>query len=540
MIVITVRPRRAAAPRAQYAGRALLILTLVLAIVLGGCGGPGAAPPATPAPPAAPPTATTAPAAPAPAYWPTNAWRISTPEEQGVDSQQLLRVLERIDAAGMNVRSLTVIRNGYIVMEAYYQPFRPDERHPVASVTKSVMGALIGIAVQEGKLSLRQPVLSFFPERTIQNRTPEKEALTIEDLLTMQPGLDCADETLQGGLERSADWVQYTLDLPMAGPGGRQLVYCTAGVHLLSAILTKATGMSTAAYAQSRLFDPLGIEAGDLAWGNDPQGITLGGYGLYTTPRTMAKLGLLYLNQGRWDTRQVVPQPWAAASTQTHARGDNQKNYGYLFWVYPSHYAAEGMGEQKIMVLPDRNMIVVFTAAIDWHKGSVLEPLLDDYIRPAAQSTAPLPANPAALAALQARIKALRDPSRPVPALPATARVVSGQRFVLADNALGMQALTLEFVEGSSVAQATAESGGSATPALIGMDGAYRVARSGDAAQALRGAWENDHTFVVHQLDLSSVQETVYRLDFSGKTLNLEVRETVFDTFDVQTTGTAP
>jgi CubicO group peptidase (beta-lactamase class C family) len=459
-----------------------------------------------------------------------------------VDSQQLLRALQRIDDAGMNVRSLTVIRNGYIVMEAYYQPFRPDEQHMVASVTKSVIGALVGIALQEGKLtSIRQPVLSFFPERTIQNRTPEKEALTVEDLLTMQPGLDCADEKLQGGLEQSADWVQYTLDLPMAGPGGRQLVYCTAGVHLLSAILTKATGMRTAAYAQSRLFDPLGIRPDDLTWGSDPQGITNGGYGIETTPRVMAKLGLLYLNQGRWDSRQVVPQAWATSSTQTHAQGANQKNYGYLFWVYPSHYAAEGNGEQKIMVLPDRNMAVVFTAAIDWHKGSVLEPLLDDYIRPAAQSDTPLPANPVALTALQAKITALRDPAQPVPALPALARAISGRRFVLADNELGMKALTLDFVEGSSIAQATAESGDVATPAIIGMDGAYRVARSGDAAQALRGTWENDHLFVVHQLDLRSIQETEYRLDFSGNTVKVQVRETVLDAFKVETTGsTAP
>jgi CubicO group peptidase (beta-lactamase class C family) len=543
MIVITVRPRRAATPVVPRAGGALLILILVLTIALGGCGGAATIPPATPSPtsPPVPPTATSAPAAPGPAYWPTNGWRTSTPEEQGVDSAQLLRALQRIDQAGMNVRSLTVIRNGYIVMEAYYQPFRPDELHLVASVTKSVIGTLVGIAVQEGKLpSIRQPVLSFFPERTIQNRTPEKEALTVEDLLTMQPGLDCADEKVQAGVEQSADWVQYILDLPMAGPSGRQLVYCTAGVHLLSAILTRATGMSTAAYAQSRLFDPLGIRPADLTWGTDPQGITIGGYGIQTTPRVMAKLGLLYLNQGRWDSTQIVPQAWATSAVQPHAVGTNHKDYGYLFWVYPSHYAAEGMGEQKIMIVPDRNMVVVFTAAIDWQKGAVLEPLLDDYIRPAAQSDTPLSANPTALAALQTKIKTLRDPTQPVPALPATARAISGQRFVLADNDLDMKALTLNFLEGSSTAQATAESSGGATSTLIGMDGAYRVARSGGAAQALRGTWENDHTFVVRQLDLMSIREVEYRLDFSGNTLKAQVRETVFDTFNVKTTGTAP
>lgn len=520
--------------------RALFILALILSIAAGGCGSPGVAPVPTPAPApsSAPPTLRLV----APDYWPTAGWRTSTPEEQGVDSQQLLRVLQRIDDAGMNVRSLTVIRNGYVVLEATYQPFRADEPYPVASVTKSVIGTLIGIAVQEGKLaSIRAPVLSFFPERTIQNRTPDKETITIEDLLTMQPGLDCADDKIQGGMEQSADWVQYALDLPMAGPPGRQLIYCTAAPHLLSAILTRATGMSTAAYAQSRLFDPLGIRASDLAWGTDPQGITLGGYGIYMRPRDMAKLGLLYLNKGRWDTTQVIPAAWMTSAGQVHGVGANRKDYGYLFWVYPSHFAAEGNGEQKIMVLPDRNMVVVFTAAIDWHKGSVLEPLLDDYIRPAAQSATVLPANPAALVALRAKVQALRDPTAPVPALPATAQAISGKRFVMADNELGLQALTVYFLEGSSTAQATVESGGTSIVSLIGLDNAYRVSRPATGpAQGLRGAWENDHVFVVRQLDLTSPQEVEYRLDYRAGTLKATVAETVFGAFRLELTGTTP
>jgi CubicO group peptidase (beta-lactamase class C family) len=511
----------------RHAGRILVLLSLVLGSGLAGCG--VGAPQARLTPPA-------------PAYWPTNEWHTTTPEEQGVDSQQLLRALQHIDQAGINVRSLTVIRNGYIVLEAYYQPFRADEQYPVASVTKSVIGTLTGIALKEGALaSIQQPVLSFFPDRTIANRTPEKEALTIADLLTMQPGLDCADSTLNFGMEQSADWVQYTLDRPMTTPPGRQLIYCTPGVHLLSAILTKATGMTTAAYAQSRLFAPLGIDATALTWGTDPQGITLGGYGIQMTPRDMAKLGLLYLHDGRWDGAQIVPETWMTAATGVHGVGENNKNYGYLFWVYPTHFAAEGNGEQKIQVVRDRNLVVVITAAIDWRRGPVLEPLLTDYLLPAVQADKPLPANPAALAALQAKVQALRDPVQPVPALPAIARQISGRRYVLADNPLGIQALTLYFTEGSSTAQATVEAGDYSTQGLIGMDNAYRVARPAAApATALRGRWETDQVFVVRELNLATVEEIEYRLDFSGGTLKGQVAETVFGGYRVEIAGAAP
>jgi CubicO group peptidase (beta-lactamase class C family) len=450
-------------------------------------------------------------------------------------------MLQRVEEAKINLRSVTVIRNGYIVLEAYNQPFTADRWMQVHSVTKSVMGALTGIAIGEGYIrGVDESVLSFFPEHTAANLDSRKEAITVEDLLTMQPGLDCADQTLGQSVENSRDWVQYTLDLPMASPPGEQMIYCTAGVHLLSAIVSRATLTPTGAYAQSRLFTPLGISRDDIVWASDPQGMTIGGYGIAMKPRDMAKLGLLYLYDGRWGEQQIVPAEWVAASSRVQAVGGNQKDYGYLFWVYPSHFAAEGMGEQKVMVVKDRDMVVVMTAAIDWTKGAPLEELLRDYIIPAAKSDGPLPANPAAYEELQARVKFLANPVRPVEPLPEIASNLTGRVFVPESNPFGWKTLTLHLEEGSSEAKVSVLDGARQTDLAIGMDNVYRRTDIGGKATWARGHWEGDSVLVVRQLQwIPDLEETEYRLDFSGDDLKIHVEEVVFGyyTFDIKATA---
>lgn len=516
----------------------LLVLALVfsgvLPAILSGCGEAGPQPTQT----AQLPAATSTPNLPlhfqstAADYWPTSGWRISTPEEQGMDSTQLLDMLQYVDEAGINLRSVTIIRNGYVVLDAYYQPYTADRKYPVFSVTKSVIGALTGIALNDGYLTdIRQPLLSFFPERTIANRDSNKEAITIEDLLTMQPGLDCADEKI-GSVPQPGEgkeWVQYFLDLPMDSSPGQKLVYCTGGVHLLSSILTRATMTSTAAYAQSRLFTPLGISQDSILWPSDPEGITLGGYGIEMRPSDMAKLGLLYLYGGKWQDKQIVPEEWVAASTRVHSIGDNDKNYGYLFWVYPDHFAAEGLGEQKIQVVKDRNLVAVMTAAIDWQKGAPLEKLLQDYIVPAAQSDGPLPANPTALAKLQNKVKFLAEPLQPVPALPEIARQISGKSYVFETNSVGWKALTPIFEEGAAEARVILQTETGDSTVAIGLDNVYRQTQTEGNSQWLRGRWEGNSTFVARQLQLSpALEEMEFRLEFTGDQLNVHAQEMVF------------
>ncbi|MEO8285227.1 MAG: serine hydrolase [Chloroflexota bacterium] len=525
---------------------ALLTLALILPGALSGCGGTvqTLAPPATPTP--APPATAVPTLTPDLAYWPTDSWRTSTPEEQGVNSAQLLRALSHVSDAGINVRSMTVIRNGYVVLEAYNQPFTADRQYEVFSVTKSVTGALIGIAIHEGYIKdVREQVLSFFPGRKFANFDSNKQALTIEDLLTMQPGLDCWDDKLNGGVERSKDWVQFALDLPMASPPGEQLVYCTAGPHILSAILTKATGMSTAAYAQSRLFDPLGIAPGDITWGTDPQGITLGGYGISMKPADMAKLGLLYLYGGKWEGKQVVPAEWVTASSAVHAYGTDHKNYGYLFWVYPTHFAAEGLGEQVIAVVKESNMVVVLTSSVDWHAGPVVLKLLQDYILPAAKSDKPLPENASALADLQRKVAYMANPVEPVKPLLEAARLASGRTYLFGDNPAGWKSLTLTFKENNAEALATLEAVNGTTTVsqtvAIGLDNVYRLEKLQNGSfAARRGHWADDHTLVIRHLQSPpDLEETEIRADFSGDSIKVHVEEMVFGTYSYDFEGIA-
>jgi CubicO group peptidase (beta-lactamase class C family) len=509
--------------------------------LLGACGD-AAQPPATNTSDTPPSTATPPRPAPLPTYWPTEQWRLSTPEEQGVDSGRLLQALTYVDETNVNLRSLTVIRNGYIVLDAYYQPFTQDNLYPVASVTKSVIGALVGIAIEEGKIeSVHQPLLSFFPEVVLTHRDPRKEAITIEDLLTMQPGLDCADDVLNFGMERSSNWVQYVFDLPMATDPGQELVYCTAGTHLLSALLTKATGMPAQEYAQLRLFDPLGISRSAYKWGSDPQGITLGGYGLQMHPHDMARLGLLYLNNGKWGDRQVVPHSWVAASTTVHAYGTDPKHYGYLFWVYPTHFAAEGYGEQKIQVVRDHNMVVVMTAAIDWKQGAPLEKLLKEYIIPAATSVAPLPPNETAFTQLKARVERLANPAEAVPPLPNIAKLISGKSYVMEKNEAGVEIITLVFEEGKAEAYASVTSAGQEVKAELGLDNLYRITKnpSSDSVIALVGRWEDGTTFLVRRLNFDTVDEEEWRLVFEGSHLQAHVEERVFGRYSFDLKGEA-
>ncbi|HEX2910778.1 MAG TPA: serine hydrolase [Chloroflexia bacterium] len=519
----------------------LLVVVMVMTFMLAGCG--DATPGATATLPST--TATTSSGAFLPQYWPTTGWRTSTPEEQGVDSQQLLTTLNHIEQDNVNVRTLTVTRNGYILLEAANQPFTLNMPYQVYSVTKSVMGALVGIALHEGFLKdVNQKVLSFFPERTIANRDQNKEAITIEDLLTMRPGLDCGDDKLNGAMEASKDWIQFTLDLPMASAPGQKLVYCTAGVHLLSAILTKATGMPTSVYAQSRLFDPLGIASADVKWDKDPQGITIGGYGISMKPRDMTKFGLLYLAGGKWESKQVVPEDWVTASTRVHATGENQKDYGYLFWVYPTHFAAEGLGEQMIKVVKSRNMVVVMTSAIDWHKGPVILRLLEDYIIPAAKSDKPLSANPVALQSLRDKVAYLNNPLKPVQALPPIARSISGKAFSLPDNPVGWKNLTFNFAEGKAEVQINVVQQNGADQATasvaVGLDNVYRIETlEGGGFAARRAYWADEKTLVVQQIQSApEIQETEARLEFSGDRLKLHVEEKVFGTYSYDFEGT--
>ena len=331
-------------------------------------------------------------------YWPTEGWRVSVAEKQGMDSGRLIKMLEFVQKKNHEIDNITVIRNGYVVLDAYFHPFQKDTKHIIHSCTKSITSALVGIAIAKGFIKdVNVPVLKFFPNLTLAESSVNKQAITLEHLLIMAPGLKCQDSYRYGWrglfkMQQSADWIQYMLDLPMAEAPGIRFEYCNGATFLLSAIIQKATGMKTLEFAKIHLFGPLGIK--DVKWRTNPQGIDIGWGDMWLRPHDMAKIGWLYLNKGRWEDRQLVPTAWVKASTQGHIAATLFDRYGYQWWVDSAgYYMAVGYKGQFIYVIPEKNMVVVFTSDLPGGQFYIPRTLLNRYIIPAAVSSVPLPVN---------------------------------------------------------------------------------------------------------------------------------------------------
>jgi CubicO group peptidase (beta-lactamase class C family) len=351
----------------------LLTLLCVLILVLSGCSrspAKGATPiVATQVPAIGTSPSVTLQAPPSSAYWPTGGWRTSSPEEQGMDAQKLAQMLDAIQEQGLDLHSLLVIRHGYLVSETYFGYFKQDTHHELYSVTKSFVSTLIGIALDKGYIDRTDHrIVDFFSGYTFANLDSQKQAMTLEDVLTMRTGLDWHEgETAYQALYVSPDWVQFMLDEPMAGPPGAQFNYCSGCSHLLTVILKQTTGMNPRDFAEENLFKPLGIS--NASWELNPAGIPIGGWGLQLTPREMAKLGYLYLHAGQWDGQQVVSSTWVENATQKHTDAGGILGYGYQWWIIPSlgAYAALGLYGQTILVIPGSDLVIVTTAQTDNH-----------------------------------------------------------------------------------------------------------------------------------------------------------------------------
>jgi CubicO group peptidase (beta-lactamase class C family) len=350
-----------------------------------------------------------------PESWPTEGWRTSTPEAQGMDSLLLADMLAEIEVHSHAIDSVSVVRYGYLVLDAYVHPFGPNQPHEIYSCTKSIVSALVGIAIKEGHIKgVEQPLLDFFPERIVAHRDTRKESVALEHVLTMSAGLSCRDSYLyrwQGiqEMRQTGDWVQYMLDLPMVEEPGTHFEYCNGGSFLLSAIVQETTGQTAMSYARERLFGPLGIS--DVAWPANPQGISIGWGEIRMRPHDMLKIGYLYLHQGRWEGKQVVPAEWVAASTRKCIDGTLQDGYGYQWWIAePDVYMALGYSGQYILVAPELDMVVVFTSRLAERDFYLPQQLFERYIRPAAKSTGPLPENAEGVALFESCVEDLARP----------------------------------------------------------------------------------------------------------------------------------
>ncbi len=272
-------------------------------------------------------------------------------------------------AALPRLRSLLVSHRGELVLERYYGGARATQAANIKSASKSVISALVGIAVSRGLIeSVDQPIADYFPELS---KDPEKRkrTITIEDLLTMRSGLASTSGRDYGAWVQSSNWVRYVLTRPLIDEPGTRVEYSTGTSHLLSAILTKAAKSSTWQFAQEALARPLGFSF--ARWTQDPQGVFFGGNEMSMTPRQMVRFGELYLNEGRAGGQQVLSQDWIAQTRvpRGRSRWGSDREYGYGFWIRDlaghASYYAWGYGGQFIFIVPDLSLVVVTTSRSD-------------------------------------------------------------------------------------------------------------------------------------------------------------------------------
>jgi len=295
--------------------------------------------------------------------------------------------------------SLLVSWRGELILERYFNGTRATRLANIKSASKSVISALVGVAVDRGLIAgVKQPISAFFPDLLGNNTDAHKRAITIEDLLTMRSGLESTSNRNYGAWVQSQNWVRHVLNRPLLNPPGTTMEYSTGSTHLLSAILTKATGKSTWQFAQETIAKPLGFQLAQ--WPRDPQGVYFGGNDMLMTPRQMLAFGELYLRHGRRNGQQVVPERWVADSqiARTQSRRESDRFYGYGWWIrelagYPAFYAW-GYGGQYIFIVPDLDLVVVTTSSSTAgeerrdHRRTVYEIVESFIIAPVASAAA--------------------------------------------------------------------------------------------------------------------------------------------------------
>lgn len=365
---------------------------IVLAILAAACGG-GAEPRSSP--PAA---------AAADAPWPTKGWSTATPEAEGLDPA-VLSALHDEFAAGTHgyIDSMLVIRHGQLVFERAYthdyqalfatqpeqsrgpynyydpdwHPYRDGDLHTMQSVSKSVTSALVGIAIGRGEIpGVQAKMAPYYADFRLKSDQARWNAMTLEHVLTMTTGIQWDESTVAytdprnscAGMEKSEDWIQFVLDQPMAAAPGGAFVYNSGATELMSHLIKKTTGREAHDYAREHLFAPLGIDR--FYWKTTPKGLADTEGGLYLTPRDLAKFAYLYLRDGMWEGKRVLPEGWVAASTRplvdTGINQPKNRKYGYQWWLLPHGegryaYVANGYGGQYAIVVPEHDLIAVFT-----------------------------------------------------------------------------------------------------------------------------------------------------------------------------------
>ncbi len=289
----------------------------------------------------------------------------STPEAQGISSQSIGEFVAAVEKIN-TLHSFMIVRHGQVIAEGWWKPDAADKPHVLWSLSKSFNSTAVGLAIADGKLGLDDPVLKFFPAEAPSDPSENLKAMKVRDLLTMTCGHDAELK-----IPDHAPTAKQFLAHPVPHPPGTHFKYNTYGSYMLSAIVTKVTGQTTLDFLKPRLFEPLGIEA--PKWDASPEGPSLGGYGLYLCTEDIAKFGQLYLQKGKWNGKQLLPEQWVEQATSKQVPNDQEghanigidwkQGYGFQFWRCTHNaFRGDGRAGQLCVVIPEKDAVIAITA----------------------------------------------------------------------------------------------------------------------------------------------------------------------------------
>lgn len=432
----------------------------------------------------------------------------TTPESQGVDSAAIEAFVRDVVERDLNLHSIMVLRHGNVVAEGWWGPYSAPQRHMMFSVSKSFTAAAIGIAEAEGRLSVDDEVLSFFPSYATDAVRANVAGLQVKHLLAMATGHAVDTMGVMTALP-DADWVKLFLEVPIVYPPGEHFLYNSGGSFLLAAIITARTGQSVLDYLGPRLFEPLGIET--PPWQNTPRGINLGGSGLRLRTEDLAKLGQLYLQRGVWNGQRLLTEDWVDRASSTHSDNstaetnpDSTQGYGYQFWrSRHNSYRADGAFGQFSLILPELDLVIAITNGTT-NAQAVLDAVWDR-ILPGIHAEA-LPANPEANARLAETLASLEVPSPSfLAADPELAANIAGRVIELPANTLDVASASVRFDDVAVHLTVTSRDGWSETvPAgrtqwLAGETRVWDKAELERATTASKAGWVDESTLQVRQ-----------------------------------------
>jgi len=452
----------------------------------------------------------------------------STPEAQGVSSNAVLAFVEAADKKIESLHSVMLVRHGHVVAEGWWGPYDAKTRHELYSLSKSFTSTAVGLAVAEGKLSIDDPVLKFFPDDAPKEPSNNLKNMRVRDLLCMNTGHQTEPQVMA-----SKDaWVKTFLAAPVQHKPGTHFLYNTPATYMQSAIVQKVTGQTVLDYLRPKLFEPLGIE--NPTWGASPQGVTLGGFGLSVRTEDIAKFGQLYLQKGKWNGKQLVPATWVEMATAkqtsngSNPQSDWEQGYGFQFWRSRNGaYRGDGAFGQYCIVLPDQDAVIAITSGVR-DMQAVLN-LVWEHLHPAMKAEA-MPLDSEAHQKLQTKLASLTVPVQKGVAGAKVPTDVSKAAFHFPTNPQRIETLGVEFGDGDTVTL-VGKFGGEEVRIVCGAGewkkGRFAFNQLRDQPAAASGAWTADNVYTA----MICFHETPYvvtlRLDFSEKKLKLDASQNV-------------